>query len=249
MKIKFPKQAAFVLSLALALSLLTGCGSKTPAVDSSPADGAESLEPDTSFQEETPSGSHFQTYDEVLDAIQKGLSAGEDAEYYAKLGLNVGFVTYAQELEGEVDEYGEPLRFGYSLLDLDGDGTDELVVGIRFAEMPIVLDVFGQSESGVSLLFSSEGDSRWYLGENNEIYNFILPETGTSYYCRYQMSEHEMILGRALFYYPGEDPEKPWCCSSTGFEPEDAKRVTEEEAQELLEELWPVDLDLQLFEE
>lgn len=238
MKNPMKAMTALFLVFAMSLSLLCGCGkapSSTPDVST----------PDVSSGGESAG---FQSFEEIIDAVQTGISNEADEAYFADLGLNVGFSTYAQEMKGEVDEMDEPFRFGYALRDLDGDNVEELILGINFWEMPLILDVFGQTEEGVSLLISSEPHDRWYLGENNELYNFAETEEDTSRYGRYFMTEQKLVLDCAMFYDEKGDPEHPWCKSTVGFDPAEAERLEEEAAQELSDEMWPMDLDLTNFD-
>lgn len=224
MKNRTSKLIALILALTLSFSLLTGCG------DGSGSDAAAEAMPAKTYK----------TYDEVLDAVRQGLSSGEDGEYFAKQNFCMYYPAYAEE----VDDEDNPLTFGYTMLDIDEDEKEELIIGVNYDGDPIILDLFKTYDDGVKPYLTSNENDCYYMGEDNVIYDFDDRSDTKAYYCKYQMSEGEMILCSAVIYNEEANEENPWFYSTTGLETDDAQSLTDDEAQEKLDELAPILLEL-----
>lgn len=244
---------SLILAMAMALSLLTACSSK-PAPSPAPVDGGSS---DTSAESSFDDGeeslgdisyiegdAYFANFDEVLDYVQQGISNQEGEEYYTNVGLSSGFESHLN-IE---DEFGSIISFGWTLKDMDGDGEDELILGFDYQEEPIIFNILGRSENGVHTLVDATDNDIYGLGENDELYNFTYIGEERAYYTRYTMSEHELIPGKVLIYDSEIDAENPWRLGSS-FDWDDASPVTEEEAQDIMEEfsIWPFELNVFAF--
>lgn len=210
--------AAFVL----AMTMLSGCGAPKPAANTDSA----------------PEG--FQSYDEILEAVKKGLSEQADVDYYKGIGVSECIVSHT---EG-TDEEDNPIRAGYAVYDMDGDGTNELMLGIDYYEDPLILNVFTQGEEGIQAVFISREHDRYFLGENGEVYRFgeYNEGEGGSFWGQYAYSKGELTFQEGVMYQDG------WYFNDTAFEAEGGKAISDDEAMEIGDTYWPVSLNLTAFE-
>lgn len=213
---------SLILAIAMAFSLLTGC-SRKPAPVENGSDGSVSL-----VEEDI----HFTTYQEVLDYVQNGISNTEGEDYYIRAGLSRCFSSYM----GVTEDDDSIINFGWATRDMDGDGEDELLLGFDSYEQPFLFNIFGADEDGVNCILRASDMNVYGLGENGEIYNFDYTQDETPFYTLYEMSNHTLIPAKVLMYIEEKDPEQPWRLS-TDFDWDSGKPVTEDEAQEILEEM------------
>ena len=118
---KMKKCIAWILILVLSLSL-AACGGKTEPTEAAAETVPETTEaPETTEVVETteePTVLAKPLYGEILDAYFDALLQGFTPDQYTAAGLNY--------LVGVV---GDVTKVGYSLEDLDGDGSTELLIG------------------------------------------------------------------------------------------------------------------------
>ncbi len=209
-------------ALLLSALLLSGCGGTQPTTAT------------TSEQVKS-----VQSYDELLEAVQRGLDEQADVDYYEKLGVSECIITHT----GGLDEDDNVIQAGYAVYDMDGDGQDELMLGIDCYEDPLILNVFSQSEDGICSVLNSREHDRYFLGENGEIYRFGEYDEGEggSFYGKYAFSEGKLTFEEGIMYQEG------WYFNDTTFDMEGAKPISEEKAMELSDLYWPVALTLTDF--
>ena len=115
--------------------------------------------------EPTPAPTEIELYADKLTAYYQAISQRLDAEALREKDLNY-MLSYS---------YGEnaPARFGYLLTDLDGDGTEELLIGCLTGDEytdEIVLDLYTVRNNAVSRIFTSGERDRYYLCADGDDY-------------------------------------------------------------------------------
>lgn len=115
-------------------------------------------------------------------------------------------------------------RLGFALLDLDGNGTQELIIAMD-DESQSILDLYTYSEGKPFRVFTGWERNQYYLREGNLIYNQGSGGAAVTYYTFYRYSGTELTEEESIRYDAGMDPENPW------FMGADLHPVTEAEAQ------------------
>ena len=201
------KRTAMILTFALLLSLLSGCAGQEADIGNQPAGTAAPAETQqeaviSPSPEETAEGepSGPASYEDVLDLYYAALSGRWDTNAVNSRGLSV-LCTYCYE--------GEPLEnVGYVLLDLDGDGSDELLIGGildtgRFAGMDfsmpsIVFDIYTIANGRVVNVAQSFERSRRHLLPDGRIYGEGSSGAANDTYAIWQMRGAEFVMTEAL---------------------------------------------------
>lgn len=119
-------------------------------------------------------------------------------------------------------------RLGFALLDLDGNGVQELIVAMD-DESQSILDLYTLS-GGVPVRVLSSGDSSvYFLGEGSGIENIVLESGSCTNYIFSRLNGAELIQEQILRFDTQKDPENPWFL---GF---DLQPVTEAEAKTVID--------------
>lgn len=101
------------------------------------------------------------------------------------------------------ENFGVP---GYRIADLDGDGTDELLLG----EGNVVYDLYTVSDGSLLHVLSGWERNRYYLCENGEIANESSSGAADSAWEYYAFDGLRLSLAEAVLYDGNRDPEHPW---------------------------------------
>ena len=127
--------------MLLAAALLTGCG------------GAEAT-PEQEVQENTSVQSEM--YSEQIDAYRTALTEQWEMDAYFEQDMSSLAVYYYE---------GDALKkVGYALMDLDMDGSDDLVIGVNDALDPVIFELWTMDENGEAVkLLTSHERNRYYL--------------------------------------------------------------------------------------
>lgn len=210
------KWIALILAVSMAVGV-TACGAGTKetakteesVVTKEQAPGQE----ETSGAEETPA-------EEVFDY------EGDAASYYVALyGCMISNYYFAMKEEWGAEElirnrmsllcmdyYGENGmdQVGYGLLDLDGDGEWELVIGSE----ELIFDAYNYKEGAISQIFCGEARNRYYISEDEAAGYLIANEASAGamnsawIYSRYDGTMLQTI--QSILYDAEADPKNPW---------------------------------------
>ncbi|MCC8101833.1 MAG: DUF1311 domain-containing protein [Clostridiales bacterium] len=169
----------------------------------------------------------FARYDEILQLYLTGLNAGWDASEFDENGLCylAGYLSSADEL-------------GYFLTDVDGDGTEELLVGQvseeEYAYQGMFYDFYTIKEDGLVQAAVSAERGRYYLCTDG----VVAYEGSSSAFCSanafYTFTRAELELTESVLYDAWEDEENPYFYSITDVWEDHSTSISQEEAAALL---------------
>ncbi|MCD8395860.1 MAG: DUF1311 domain-containing protein [Lachnospiraceae bacterium] len=168
----------------------------------------------------------FAQYDEILQLYLTGLNSAWDASEFDENGLCylAGYLSSTDEL-------------GYFLMDLDGDGTEELLIG-QVSEEDVYLGMFYdfytiKEEEFVQVTASAER-GRFYLCMDGT----IAYESSSGAFCSsnafYTFTGTELELTEAVLYDAWEDEENPYFYSTTDEWEDHSTPISQEEASAIL---------------
>lgn len=169
----------------------------------------------------------FVQYDEILQLYLTGLNSEWDASEFDGNGLCylAGYLSSADDL-------------GYFLMDLDGDGTEELLVGQVSEEEDAYLGMFYdfytiKEEERMQVTTSAER-GRFYLCMDGT----IAYEGSSGVFCSsnafYTFTGTELELTEAVLYDAWEDEENPYFYSTTDEWEDHSIPISQEEASAIL---------------
>ncbi len=101
---------------------------------------------------------------------------------------------------------------GYLLMDLDGNGTDELLFGENHDDgwNGIIYNIYTISDGALVHVADGWERNRYYLCENGYIANESSGGASESVYCYYTYEGTALTLVEAIVYDASSDPENPW---------------------------------------
>lgn len=171
---------------------------------------------------ETPAPTPIEIYAEKLTAYYQAISQRLDAEALMERDLNY-MLAYS---------YGEnaPARFGYLLSDLDGDGTEELMIGCLTGDEytdEIVLDLYCIQDGAARRVFTSAERDRYYLCADGTIANEASSSAFESHFRYYTYAAGVLTLREEYGFDLAANRNEPWFKAAA-----DGSRtvITEEEA-------------------
>ena len=176
---------------------------------------------------ETPAKEPIDLYAEILTAYYQAISQKMDAEGLRENGLNY-MMAYS---------YGsDPLsRIGYTLTDLDGDGTEELLIGCKTGDAysdEIVLELFSIKDDAAVNIFSSGERDRYYLCSDGTVANEASSSAFESYFRYSSYQGGTLTMKEELGFDLAANRNEPWYRISAGGE---KTVITEEEAASVTE--------------
>lgn len=199
------------------------------------ADASESTaEPETGGAEsapgeqaaEQPAGTAIDpAYAEIIEKYKTGISQGWGMQEYAAAGLCYLFGYYS--------DTSQP---GYTLLDVNNDGVEELLIGE--ANLPsgykgMFYEMYTINEGQITLVASSQERNRYYLCTGNEIGNEGSGGAFNSNYAYYRLEGGVLSLIEAVIFDGMYDQDSPWFYSITGFTEDCYTPITEGEADRI----------------
>lgn len=208
------KRAAIFLVLIFVSVFVCACGAKSE----SPVPAAQTPQP---TPEATPEPTAEELYRSVLDRYYAAVSAQAGAEELTQAGLNY-MLAYG---------YGDaPLESaGYALMDADGDGVNELLIGSLTGDIynrQVVLDLYTVIDGEVRLVFTSGERDRFYLCSDGTVAEEASSGAMNSAWCYYDFRSGEITERQSLIFNAAADRENPWRSSVKG----EASPLSEEDA-------------------
>lgn len=229
------------------------------------ADEVEAITPD---DEETASVGFEpeEIYADVLDMFYHNIQTGW-AEYNEMPSLYGDEFCYLFPMSFSDPSYID--NIGYSFIDLNGDGTDELLIGMDSEEeqqygdiyQNVIYDLYTYMDDRMIHLATSGERFTYQLCEDNTIYYFGSSGAASNAYYHYQLDSQEPVFStiEGVYCEPDESWENVyWYHTTSGVynpeiyshEGEEASMITEEEAT-TIRNTWPqrVDFPLTYFSE
>ena len=141
---------------------------------------------------------------------------------------------------------------GWTVMDIDGDGSDELLFGEMQPDMTgtVLYDLYTVTDGELVHVFDGWDRSRYYLAEDG---GFLWKGSGSAaryFRAHYRYEEKTLQLTLALIHDSEKDPEQPWFLSFTDpMDTETGQPVSEAEARQILAGFTARTLELQPFEQ
>lgn len=172
------------------------------------------------------------TYQDILDNAYEVIISDRDADIVVadKLFCTVGI--REARIGRNVDE--ALASIGYTFYDLDGNGVEELII----ADM--LNDDSGRWDNRILLMYTLHDDkpvllidgwarNRYYLLNDNTIYNEGSGGAAYTIFATYRMAEDKISLEIIDYYYSGyySDSEWGWFYNTTGEMTEDESEMIE----------------------
>jgi hypothetical protein len=208
----------------LTLALLAGCSKRLPAqlADDEPSESTTEpatipstemtpTEPEDDTQYEGDASSYY------IDVVY----AQQIERYYTAISQQWDENTYMEHEMSSLAAYyydGKPLdNVGFALMDLDGDGIWELIIGaIHNAQRdPLVFEIWGLKNDEPVMLAQSGSHNRYYLqyAEEDELWSVAYEaENGAANRAVYdlQLSNGEFKVVRGVVFDALANEEAPW---------------------------------------
>ncbi len=149
------------------------------------------------------------------------------------------------------DPAGEP-ALGWTVMDIDGDGRDELLFGEMQPDMTgtVLYDLYTITDGELVHVFDGWNRSRYYLTEDG---GFLWEGSGSAacyFRAHYRYTGNTLQLTRALIHDAEKDPAHPWFLSDTDpMDADSGQPVSEAEARQILSGFTARTLELQPFED
>ena len=226
----------FVILLMLAAMMVSGCqADKQESIPATPA------EPDSSIQEtlEIPTEESMSTEETIVESTETvpeelPSEAPDDAvtnDTLAVYAAQMNLIYQALTEQWSVDKYfdsdmshlmanhydGDALAsVGYALLDLDGDGKDELIIGAVDKDYAggMLYDVYSAPNDEVIHILCGHERNRYYLqnleDEGYGIANEASDSAWRSAWYYYSLVEGKLELTQGIIVNVEADSENPW---------------------------------------
>lgn len=162
----------------------------------------------------------YTSYEEVISAVREALAAKSEPEVFEEMGIS-GIYGYPEDPEAP---------FGYTYVDLNGDGSDELLMGTG-GEFGMLLDGFCMDEGKLVHLFSGGERDVYSLVQDNMVHEQAANSAMNSYDVFYVFDGGMLQVQDEVIYDGEEDEANPWFYVDRS---EEKKPITEEEALNIL---------------
>ena len=192
------KKTFIPLALIFVCVFVCACGAK----NESPVPAAQTPQP---VPEATSEPTAEELYGSVLSKYYAAVSAQAGAEELTEAGLNY-MLAYG---------YGDaPLESaGYALMDADGDGLNELLIGSLTGDIynrQVVLDLYTVTDGELRLVFTSGERDRFYLCSDGTVAEEASSGAMNSAWNYYDFRNGEIAERQSLVFNAAEDRENPW---------------------------------------
>lgn len=186
---------------------------------------------------DTAASAAFQSYDEVIAAVRETMANDGDHEAFEALGISY---LYAYPDDPEAP-------FGYAFYDLNGDGSDELLMGVG-GEYGFFVDGFAMVDGKLEHFLGAGGErDRYYLCEGNFLHEQGSSGAMNSFDWFFTFDGDMLQLVEEVNLNAEADEENPWFY--VGEDGADEQPITEDEAMEILNKYTTKTLELTPFAE
>lgn len=165
----------------------------------------------------------YPEYDEIIRKYYYGAVSNWTIQEFSENGL-----CYLFGYDPDINE------MGYCVMDIDGDGTDELLIGLCKYEESMIYDLYTIIEGErVQILSSGERD-RYYLCQNNVIANEGSGGALNSSNSYYHLENGKLKIKESVFFDGYYDSENPWFYTQEEPHADYSNPVSEETARSLI---------------
>ena len=175
--------------------------------------------------ENTSDISAYPEYEEIVQKYYDGILSHWTMQEYNENGL--AYITYTIE---NLDD------FGYYIVDVDEDGTEELFLGPvnKNGYIGMFYDLYTMKDGKLVQIMTSGERDRYYLCEDNEIANEGSGSAMTSSWAYYNLVSGELVMKEHILYDAYYDEENPWFYSTSDEWGDYSSPVTEEAARSMI---------------
>jgi len=152
-------------------------------------------------------------YEEILDSYEAAISDGWEPVRCEEAGISY--------LAGRMESKD---AMGYLLRDMDGNGTQELLM-ICNDESQAILDMYTLENGEAVSVFSGWERNAYFLREDNRILNIGSGGAARTDYVFYRLRGKTLEQEESIYFDAERDMENPW------FMGEDMHPVTQQEAE------------------
>ena len=167
-------------------------------------------------------------YGSVLKKHRKALTEKWDSEKLKKENMSSIYWQIAQYDKGSLTD-----KIGYAYKDLNGDGTDELLIGeiSRSSEPSVIYDIYTMKDRKPVHVVSGGERNRYYMLENGMICNDYSNSAFSSGRAVYDVVHNDTeLFTQCRFVYDSEkDEDAPWFIAYGNDEPEPVSKEDYEE--------------------
>ena len=206
---------AFVMALVLCLALTACHKDAEEETTDAGTSGDSELETTTVLSED------YGSYDDLITTVAAGVSGGFTEEQEDELNLSYNIVHADPSYE----------TIGYTELDLDGDGTKELLLGSNDTDGDAshIYNVYTLVDGQMVQVLTGWDRNCYYLCQDNIIANE--GANGASNYCTtfYTYSAGTLTLKESVYYNADKDADNPWFYSTSAAFDENGKSISESE--------------------
>lgn len=268
-----------LLAIIISLILLSGCGhagagnAETEVIES--ADNTE-LQKESETNPDEDKTVEGDKADEVLEKDTYVTKEGEvsdvtleevnkDESFYRNI-LDMYYNKISNGWDGNENVSNLFLYYpvtlddvGYAFADLDGNGISELLVSsVNDASDGMVDDLYTCEDGEIIHLASSTERGRYYLTDKNEIYEESSGGASLTGFEKFRLysSEKKLKCVESIVYNSDEDQDNPWFYGTdvsydeyTDYDYKNMKKISDEEAEELLKSYKGKKYELNLFRE
>lgn len=192
-------------------------------------------EPDTQHQID------FESYQDIINNYILHMD-GSTTEEYAEYDEHIGYTWGGCSL---LIKIGSCEELGYHLIDLDGNGIEELLIGSNTAPS-LIFDLYTMGDDGIPIqLRTSWERSSTYLLDDNSV--FIKGSNGAGYTIQtvYQLQGVNFVLSDSIYSQVEEDGSIGWYHGIDASDFDKQSQVSKEEAEAYMNEWDSKRVDLQ----
>lgn len=138
----------------------------------------------------------MEIYEQTLEKYKTALQEKWSPARCAEEGISILMANFADN----------PTQVGYTILDLDGDSREELLI----TDGNVILGMYALRAGMVTQIFSGWERSAYYLTDGLGIYHHGSNGAANTLYNYYRYSNGSLVLEEAVIFDVAADPEHPW---------------------------------------
>lgn len=177
------------------------------------------------MEEQEDAITDYPVYDEIIRKYYEGMTSGWSMEKFAE--NNLCYLAGA--------EMGEN-TLGYCIMDINGDGTDELMIGDsgENAYTGMFYDLYTMVDGQRMLVVSSGERDRYYLCEDYTIANEGSGGALSSVFGYYDLISDQLQLKEGVLLNEYDYPDNPWFYTLTDINGDYSTPITESEGRDII---------------